>query len=61
MREQVVQQQQAGQQQQEATEATTAVVKEVWERRECLNRDSGGNSRGFIFLLDLKSFQRIWR
>ena len=61
MCEKVVQQQQAGQQQQEVTEATTAVVKEVWERQECLNRDSGGDSGKFIFLLDLKGFQRIWR
>ena len=61
MREQVIQQQQVGQQQQEVTETTTAVVMEVWERWECLNRDGGGDSRKFIFLIDLKSFQRIWQ
>ena len=36
-----VQQQQAGQQQQEATGATTAAVREVWERLERLDWNSG--------------------
>ena len=56
MCEQVVQQQQAGQQQQEATEATKAVVREVWERLERLDWNSGIWSREFIFLSDLKKF-----
>ena len=56
MREQVVQQQQAGQQQQEVTEATTAAVREVWERLERLDWNSGIWSREFIFLSDLKNF-----
>ena len=56
MLEQEVQQQQAGQQQQEATGATTAAVKEVWERLERLDWNSGIWSREFIFLSDLKKF-----
>ena len=52
MLEQEVQQQQAGQQQQEAT----AVVREVWERLERLDWNSGIWSREFIFLSDLKKF-----
>ena len=56
MLEQEFQQQQAGQQQQEAAEATTAVVREVWERLERLNWNSGIWSREFIFLSDLKKF-----
>ena len=56
MREQVVQQQQAGQQQQEATGATTAVVREVWERLERLDWNSSIWSEEFIFLSDLKKF-----
>ena len=54
MREQVVQQQQAGKQQQEATEAATAVVKEVWEELERLDWNSSIWSGEFIFLSDLK-------
>ena len=56
MLEQEVQQQQAGQQQQEVTGATTAAVKEVWERLERLDWNSGIWSREFIFLSDLKKF-----
>ena len=56
MREQVVQQQQAGRQQQEATEATTAAVREVWERLERLKWESGIWCREFIFLADSKKF-----
>jgi len=41
MREQDVQQQQVGQQQQGVTEATTAVVREVWERLERPERKNG--------------------
>ena len=56
MCEQIVQQQQAGQQQQEATGATTAAVKEVWERLERLDWNSSIWSGEFIFLSDLKKF-----
>ena len=56
MREQEVQQQQAVQQQQEATGATTAAVREVWERLERLDWNSGIWSREFIFLSDFKRF-----
>ena len=56
MLEQEVQQQQAGQQQQEATGATTAAVKEVWERLERLDWNSGIWSKEIIFLSDLKKF-----
>jgi hypothetical protein len=51
VREQVVQQQQ-----QEAIGATTAVVREVWERLERLDWNSDIWSREFIFLSDLKKF-----
>ena len=50
MREQVVQQQQA------ATEAATAVVKEVWEGLERLDWNSSIWSGEFIFLSDLSKF-----
>ena len=56
MLEQEVQQQQAGQQQQEATEATTAAVREVWERLGRLDWNSGIWGREFIFLSNLKKF-----
>ena len=55
MREQDVQQQQVGQQQQGVTGATAA-VREVWERLERLDWNSGIWSREFIFLSDLKKF-----
>ena len=60
MREQVVQQQQAGKQQQEATEAATAVVKEIWEGLERLDWNSSILSGEFIFLSDLKKFLEKW-
>ena len=60
MREQVFQQQQAGKQQQEATEAATAVVKEVWEGLERLDWNSSIWSGEFIFLSDLKKFLEKW-
>ena len=56
MREQGVQQQQVGQQQQGVTEATTAAVREVWERLERLKWESGIWNEEFIFLSDLKKF-----
>ena len=54
MREQVIQQQQ------EATEAVTAVVKEVWEGLERLDWNSSIWSGEFIFLSDLKKFLEKW-
>ena len=56
MCEQSVQQQQVGQQQQGVTEATTAAVREVWERLERPERKNGIQVREFIFLSDSKKF-----